>query len=86
MVNHVKDIYSPFTADQISAKISEILKPKDMRADLEIIYQSISSLHIACPDHKGDWYFSGEYPTPGGNKVVTQAFINYVDGVKKRAY
>ena len=75
-----------FTADQISAKISEILKPKDMRADLEIIYQSISSLHIACPDHKGDWYFSGEYPTPGGNKVVTQAFINYVDGVKKRAY
>ena len=86
MVNHVKDIYSPFSADQISAKISEILKPKDMRADLEIIYQSISSLHIACPDHKGDWYFSGEYPTPGGNKVVTQAFINYVDGVKKRAY
>ena len=86
MVNHVKDIYSPFTADQISEKISEILKPKDMRADLEIIYQSISSLHIACPDHKGDWYFSGEYPTPGGNKVVTQAFINYVDGVKKRAY
>jgi amidophosphoribosyltransferase len=86
MVNHVKDIYSPFTADQISAKISEILKPKDMRADLEIIYKSISSLHIACPDHKGDWYFSGEYPTPGGNKVVTQAFINYVDGVKKRAY
>ena len=86
MVNHVKDIYSPFTADQISVKISEILKPKDMRADLEIIYQSISSLHIACPDHKGDWYFSGEYPTPGGNKVVTQAFINYVDGVKKRAY
>tara|TARA_B110001450_G_scaffold241742_1_gene251442 strand:- start:955 stop:2850 length:1896 start_codon:yes stop_codon:yes gene_type:complete len=86
MVNHVKDIYSPFTADQISAKISEILKPKDMRADLEIIYQSISNLHIACPDHKGDWYFSGEYPTPGGNKVVTQAFINYVDGVKKRAY
>ena len=86
MVNHVKDIYSPFTADQISSKISEILKPKDMRADLEIIYQSISSLHIACPDHKGDWYFSGEYPTPGGNKVVTQAFINYVDGVKKRAY
>ena len=86
MVNHVKDIYSPFTADQISAKISEILKPKDMRADLEIIYQSISSLHIACPDHKGDWYFSGEYPTPGGNKVVTQAFINYLDGVKRRAY
>jgi amidophosphoribosyltransferase len=86
MVNHVKDIYSPFTADQISEKISEILKPKDMRADLEIIYQSISSLHIACPDHNGDWYFSGEYPTPGGNKVVTQAFINYVDGVKKRAY
>lgn len=86
MVNHVKDIYKPFTADQISLKISEILRPKDMCADLEIIYQSISSLHIACPKHTGDWYFSGDYPTPGGNKVVTQAFINFVDGVKKRAY
>ena len=86
MVNHVKDIYKPFTADQISLKISEILRPKDMCADLEIIYQSISNLHIACPKHTGDWYFSGEYPTPGGNKVVTQAFINFVDGVKKRAY
>ncbi|MDB9895606.1 MAG: amidophosphoribosyltransferase [Flavobacteriales bacterium] len=86
MVNHVKDIYKPFTADQISLKISEILRPKDMCADLEIIYQSISNLHIACPKHTGDWYFSGDYPTPGGNKVVTQAFINFVDGVKKRAY
>ena len=70
----------------IRDRISEILRPKDMCADLEIIYQSISNLHIACPKHTGDWYFSGDYPTPGGNKVVTQAFINFVDGVKKRAY
>jgi len=86
MVNHVKEIYACFNAEQISLKISQILKPEDMSADLEIIYQSISNLHISCPNHKGDWYFSGDYPTPGGNKVVTQAFINYFEGNKKRAY
>tara|TARA_B110000495_G_scaffold203462_1_gene227291 strand:+ start:2201 stop:4096 length:1896 start_codon:yes stop_codon:yes gene_type:complete len=86
MVNYVKDIYEPFTAEQISRKISQILTPKDTRADVEIIYQSIEDLHIACPNHSGDWYFTGNYPTPGGNKVVTRAFINYIDGNNKRAY
>jgi amidophosphoribosyltransferase len=86
MVNYVKDIYEPFTAEQISRKISQILTPKDTRADVEIIYQSIEDLHIACPNHSGDWYFTGNYPTPGGNKVVTRAFINYIDGYNKRAY
>ena len=86
MVNHVKDIYNPFSAEQISKKISQILTPKDTRAEVEIIYQGIEDLHIACPNHTGDWYFSGNYPTPGGNKVVTKAFINYVEGNNKRAY
>ena len=86
MVNYVKEIYEPFTAEQISIKISQILTPKDTRADVEIIYQSIEDLHIACPNHSGDWYFTGNYPTPGGNKVVTRAFINYIDGNNKRAY
>ena len=86
MVNYVKDIYEPFTSEQISRKISQILTPKDTRADVEIIYQSIENLHIACPNHSGDWYFTGNYPTPGGNKVVTKAFINYIDGNNKRAY
>ena len=86
MVNHVKGIYSPFSAEQISKKISQILTPKDTRAEVEIIYQSIEDLHIACPNHTGDWYFSGNYPTPGGNKVVTKAFINFVEGNNKRAY
>ena len=86
MVNYVKEIYEPFTAEQISRKISQILTPKDTRADVEIIYQSIEDLHIACPNHSGDWYFTGNYPTPGGNKVVTRAFIDYIDGNNKRAY
>ena len=86
MKNYVKEIYAPFSAKEISSKISQILKPKDTKAEVEIIYQSIEDLHIACPKHSGDWYFTGNYPTPGGNKVVTKAFINYVEGNKKRAY
>lgn len=86
MKNYVKEIYAPFSAEEISSKISQILKPEDTKAEVEIIYQSIGDLHIACPNHNGDWYFTGNYPTPGGNKVVTKAFINYVDGNKKRAY
>ena len=86
MVNHVKEIYSLFTPEKISSKISEILTPIETKADVEIIYQSIEDLHIACPNHTGDWYFTGNYPTPGGNKVVTKAFINYIDGNNKRAY
>jgi amidophosphoribosyltransferase len=86
MKNYVKEIYAPFSAEEISSKISQILKPEDTKAEVEIIYQSIGDLHIACPNHNGDWYFTGNYPTPGGNKVVTKAFINYVEGNKKRAY
>jgi len=86
MVNYVKEIYRPFTAEQISLKISEILKPKEVVAEVKIIYQSIEDLHISCPNHKGDWYFTGDYPTPGGNKVVTKAFINFIEGDKSRAY
>ncbi len=84
--NVVKEIYKPFTAEQISKKIAELLRPADIHAEVEIIYQSIEGLHIACPNHKGDWYFSGNYPTPGGNRVVNQAFINYVEGKNVRAY
>jgi len=86
VVNYIKDIYKPFTADEISAKISELLTPKGVNAEVEIIYQSLEGLHAACPDHTGDWYFSGDYPTPGGNKVVNKAFINYVEGKNERAY
>ena len=84
--NQVKEIYNLFTDDQISSKISSMLKEKDINADVEVIYQSIENLHIACPDDLGDWYFSGNYPTPGGTKVVNQAFINYFEGSNKRAY
>ena len=86
MQNHVKEIYSSFSPEQISTKISEILTPESVNAEVEIIYQSIEDLHISCPNHTGDWYFTGDYPTPGGNKVVTKAFINYVEGDKSRAY
>jgi len=86
MVNYVKELYAPFSADQISQRISEIVKPDDIDAEVEIIYQSIENLHTACPRHLGDWYFTGNYPTPGGNKVVNKAFINYIEGNSGRAY
>jgi amidophosphoribosyltransferase len=86
IINHVKDIYRPFTPQQVSDKITELLKPKGMKADVKIIYQSLEGLHKACPKHTGDWYFSGDYPTAGGNKVVNKAFINYVEGKNVRAY
>ena len=84
--NVVKEIYAPFTAEQISAKIAELLKPKGLRAEVEVIYQSIEGLHKACPKNLGDWYFSGNYPTAGGNKVVNKSFINYIEGKNVRAY
>ena len=86
MVNYVQDIYKPFTSDEISAKISELLTPEGISSKVEIIYQSIEDLHASCPNHLGDWYFTGNYPTPGGNKVVNQAFINFVEGKSGRAY
>jgi amidophosphoribosyltransferase len=86
MVNHLKELYDLFTDDQISNKIAEILRPEDLSAEVTVIYQTIENLHLACPDHKGDWYFSGNYPTPGGNKVVNKSFINFMEGVSARAY
>ena len=86
IVNYVKEIYSPFTAEQISAKISQLLTPPAIKAKVEIIYQTIENLHDACPENLGDWYFTGDYPTPGGNKVVNKAFMNWVEGKNERAY
>ena len=85
-INTVKAIYDPFTAEQISEKISELLTPSTINAEVEIIYQSIEALHQAIPNDKGDWYFTGNYPTPGGFRVVNQSFINYIEGINKRAY
>ncbi|KOY51850.1 amidophosphoribosyltransferase [Polaribacter dokdonensis] len=86
IVNYVKDIYSPFTPEEISSKIAEMLKTEDIKAEVEVIYQTIEGLHKACPDNLGDWYFTGDYPTPGGMRVVNQAFINFYEGNDKRAY
>ena len=86
VVNYVKDFYAPFTAEQISKKIAEILSPDEIKAEVEIIYQSIEGLHEACPKNLGDWYFTGNYPTPGGNRVVNRAFINFFEGKNERAY
>lgn len=84
--NYVKEIYEPFSDDEISAKIAQLLTPKDLNAKVDIIYQTVENLHKSCPGHTGDWYFTGNYPTPGGNKVVTRAFINWKDGRNERAY
>ncbi|MBK9477570.1 MAG: class II glutamine amidotransferase [Bacteroidetes bacterium] len=84
--NVVKDIYAPFTPNQISKKIAELLTPPDLSAEVEVIYQSLEGLHAACTNNSGDWYFSGNYPTPGGNKVANKAFINYMEGKNIRAY
>jgi amidophosphoribosyltransferase len=84
--NHVKDIYKDFSPEQISSKMSEMLVDKNSDVELDIIFQKVENLHKACKNHKGDWYFTGNYPTPGGNKVVNQAFINFVEGRTVRAY
>ncbi|MCB9359973.1 MAG: amidophosphoribosyltransferase [Flavobacteriales bacterium] len=86
IVNHVKEIYDAFTAEEISKKISELLTPQAINAEVDIVYQTIEGLHDACPHHTGDWYFTGNYPTPGGNKVVNRAFIYYYEGRNERAY
>ena len=82
--NHVRALYEPFTVEEINNKIVEMLRPADMQAPIELVFQSIEGLHEACPSHPGDWYFTGHYPTPGGTKLVNQAFINYVDNVAKK--
>ena len=85
-VNVVKQIYKLFTAEQISDKSAQLIAPKGINAEVKIIFQSIEGLHSACPNHLGDWYFTGNYPTPGGNRVVNRAFINYMEGKNVRAY
>jgi amidophosphoribosyltransferase len=79
VVNYVKDIYQPFEDEEITDKIAEILTPEEVQAEVKIVFQSLEGLHHACPDHKGDWYFSGDYPTPGGNKIVVNAFVKYYE-------
>ncbi len=86
MKNFVRMIYQPFRAEQISAKIAELVKPEGFKAELQIIFQRIEDLHSACPEHRGDWYFSGNYPTPGGNKVASKAFVNFIEKSNERAY
>lgn len=86
IVNYVKEIYAPFTDEDISSKMAEMLTPAGTEAKIEIVFQTIEDLHKACPNNKGDWYFSGNYPTPGGNRMVNTAFINYVEGRDKRSY
>ena len=84
--NAVKDIYSPFTNEQISDKIAEMLKTEEIKAEVEVVFQTVENLHIACPNHLGDWYFTGDYPTPGGNRVVNDSLINFYEGNNQRAY
>ena len=86
IINYVKEIYIPFTTEQVSEKIAQMLKTNDINAEVEVIYQSVDNLHKACPDNLGDWYFTGDYPTHGGHRVVNEAFINFYEGNNKRAY
>ena len=86
MKNKVSKIYAGYTDEDISNQISKILKEKEIKTQVEVIFQTVKSLHVACPKNLGDWYFTGDYPTPGGNKVVNQSFVNYFEGTKKRAY
>lgn len=86
VVNYVTGFYAPFTVDEISHKIGQLLKGPEIKAEVEIVYQTIENLHLACPENLGDWYFTGDYPTPGGNKVVNRAFVNFFEGKNERAY
>jgi amidophosphoribosyltransferase len=84
--NYVKQLFDIFTHEELSKKVAEIVRPKDISAEVSVVYQTIEGLHEACPNHKGDWYFTGNYPTPGGNKVVNRAFVNFVEGNHTRGY
>lgn len=84
--NYVKQLYDEFTYDEVSNKITDIVRPEGLKAELEVVYQTVDNLHKACPKNLGDWYFTGEYPTPGGNRVVNKAFINFMEGKEVRAY
>jgi len=85
-VNVVKEVYAPFTEQEISDKIAEMVRPNNMRAKFDILFQSVSNLHRACPNDLGDWYFTGDFPTPGGTQVANRAFVYYMEGRKERAY
>ena len=80
ITNYVKEIYAPFSDEEVAAKIAELLTPEGTRAEIEIVYQSVEDMHKAIPEHPGDWSFTGDYPTPGGNRLVNRAFINYYEG------
>jgi len=84
--NYVKELYAPFTYEEVSAMITNIVRPKNMKAELEVVYQTVEDLHKAIPNHSGDWYFTGNYPTKGGNGVVNKAFMNFMQGIEVRAY
>lgn len=86
VINYVKEIYAPFTDQEISDKISEMLRPETVKADVKIVFQTVENLHLACPENLGDWYFTGNYPTNGGNRVVNRAFMNFYEGKDARAY
>lgn len=86
IINHVKEIYAPFTDQEISDKIAELVKDDSVKANVKVVYQTVKDLHLACPKNLGDWYFTGNYPTPGGNRVVNKAFVNYYEGNNQRAY
>jgi len=84
--NVVRQIYKPFTPEEISDKIAQLITPDPIKIPVEVIYQTIEDLHLCCPTNTGDWYFTGNYPTPGGNKVCNKAFVNYVEGKNVRGY
>jgi amidophosphoribosyltransferase len=86
VINYVTEIYKPFTDQEVSDKIAEMLSSEDIKAQVKIIFQTVDNLHIACPKNLGDWYFTGDYPTPGGNRVVNKAFMNFYEGKDARAY
>jgi len=85
-INYVKDIYAPFTYEEVSDKIASMVKNSSVRADVKVVFQTVENLHEACKENSGDWYFTGEYPTPGGNRVVNTAFINWMEGRDERSY
>jgi amidophosphoribosyltransferase len=84
--NIVRQLYKPFTTQEISDKIAALITPPDIKTPVQVIYQTIENLHAACPSNLGDWYFTGNYPTEGGNKVVNKAFMNYMEGKNVRGY
>ena len=86
IINYVKEIYEHFSVEEISAKIGQMLKTPDINAEIKIVYQTIENLHKACPNDLGDWYFTGDYPTPGGNRIVNKSFVNFIEGRNIRAY